>query len=652
MKNIVNGFKNIIGKINKVNESYSKWSEKKPQNILLQFFPRNLFLLIFSIVIVCLLVPKVTNNYMISYVTNNFTGYDKPIVTKSVKQKMKIVKTKEIKKLGIVFGTYKRVNNSTYKLEIIEDNDKVIYSKNFNAKKLPDNKLKYFKVNRKIDPKKEYKFIVTPIKVKDENHAITVAMNKKEIYYSITRHSSFYNEVLVACFIFLIIFFIINYLINNNKIKSERKFLLLMLTYIIPILFIYPAFDIPDEIFHFNKSMRLSQYDITNTPAYTMTEKKVKAPKNLNCLYYSEIKAPESNNILRDEYFKCFKSTKTIYKKVAKVSPNKSLSYSIPAIGIKIADLVSNSPMVIFYSGRIINFLVAFLIIMYALKIIPKHKKIFLMVVLIPVFIQQMISYSYDSLLNALCILVTAYLIKFYNTKEKITKKELLILTISAIFILDIKEPYILLFFPLLLLDKKKFGKEKYDKLKSLMIMGGTALITCFIIKYLNNIGVKAGEGATNTIASVLFHPRHLLKIIYNTINYNTSFYLESMIGSFGWLSKKLDLFIVYNYLIFMGFVTAADESKLTLKTKIINILLILILLAGGVFFAMYLLWTPTGNEIVEGVQGRYFLAVLLLFLIMLVPKKRKLKIKSETIYQFLNISMISYIITILVAFY
>ena len=94
-----------------------------------------------------------------------------------------------------------------------------------------------------------------------------------------------------------------------------------------------------------------------------------------------------------------------------------------------------------------------------------------------------------------------------------------------------------------------------------------------------------------------------------------------------------------------------SEESNLKLKYRLINIALIIILI-GGIFLAMYLYWTPTGNTIIEGVQGRYFLPVLLLLMAMLTPKKRKIELEDDTIYSFINISMIIYICTLLFSFY
>jgi uncharacterized membrane protein len=48
----------------------------------------------------------------------------------------------------------------------------------------------------------------------------------------------------------------------------------------------------------------------------------------------------------------------------------------------------------------------------------------------------------------------------------------------------------------------------------------------------------------------------------------------------------------------------------------------IFLLSAGFIFTALYLYWTPAGNPLVLGVQGRYFLPTAPLLLLLLANRK------------------------------
>ena len=140
------------------------------------------------------------------------------------------------------------------------------------------------------------------------------------------------------------------------------------------------------------------------------------------------------------------------------------MTYFVSALGIKIVDAFTNSPMVIFYAGRLFNCLLSFSIILYALKKIKKHSSLVLLITMIPMFIYQMISYSYDSILNSLCILVVALLINFITEDKKIEKRDLVIYSICTILIFSIKMPYVLISSLIVFVDSKKFSDKKYKK--------------------------------------------------------------------------------------------------------------------------------------------------------------------------------------------
>ena len=650
MKKLIN---NIEKWIDKINEKYSNFSKRTPQKYFLQFFPNNIFLTILFIVLLIWFIPKVMNNTVLQYQTTNLDKFSDKIFDKSIEQKINIANLKEIANLEVYFGTYGGRKNSVYKFQILKD-DEAIYTKTLNAKNLQDNSYYNFKTNiSKIDKNSKYKFVLTPVKVTKSN-AISVLQNANgEFVHRIINKSEFYDEVIIISIVFLIIFFIVNYLINNEKINKEKSFLLLMLIYLLPILFIYPTYETPDEPFHFRKAVGLSQYNLNKTPYENMMTKKMNLPKNSECL--SSTGPLIYNNIIKKEdYLKCFKSTKNIKNSYVKTETIRLLSSIPAAIGVKIADTFSNSPMIIFYSGRLFNFLIAFMLILVAFRIIPKHKKILLMIVLIPMFIQQMISYSYDAILNSLCILVMSYLIKFYYAKN-ITMKEIIIYSIISFIILDIKAPYILLSLPIFFIDKSKFGFQKHDKIKQLSIMSFMILIGFLISRYISNIGYIAtgnslGSNIGNSISSILFHPKHLLVVVYSTLKVKGLEYITSTIGKFGWYTKDLNLLLVIAYIVFLIVAAISENGEIKLKNKIINILLMLILIAS-ICLAMYVSWTPTGNVVIEGVQGRYFLPTLFI-IFMLIPKKRMLKVNNKTIYSFLNITLLFYVITLLFEFY
>ncbi|MBR2997603.1 MAG: DUF2142 domain-containing protein [Bacilli bacterium] len=647
MKNI---FKSIYGFINLINQKYKNLFKTKLKYIL-QFFPSNIYLLILFIVLLVLVTPKLINNKVTVYATEYGTVIPDEIVDKSIYQEIDTTNISRINELAIKFSTYMRKNNSIYQL-LVYKNDDIFYKENIDASKLKDNEFGVFKINKKVDKDAKYKFEIKPIKVKKGN-GITISTDKEGNYtYRLYDKSNFYNETIFLAFIFLILFFVINYLINNGKIKNENHYFKIMSIYFILIALVFPPLFEPDSYYHFDRAYTVSQNNIIDF-IKSNTLKSELYPSNIDCLNYGNDGNIENEVYDKESITECFKSKELITNKDEIRADNK-IAFIFSALGIKIAMLFTNSPMIIYYVGRFFNMIAAFFIILFALKIAPNHKRILLSFVMIPVFMQQMCSYSYDSILNALCILIIAYLLKFFSNNEKIRTRDLIIYLISILVLFIIKQPYVLVGLPILFVNKEKFGKKKINKYIYLFIIAVCLGILFFIPKLEKDVVITENSEGRGMTLSSLFNIKKTLQLIYYTIRYNLHFYLETFIGGLAWLNYTyLSKVLIYFYLLFLGIGILSEKQEIKMKRLIkIIIILINIALIFGIFLAMYLAWTKPTSSTIEGVQGRYFYAPVLCILLCLIPKKNKINISNETFYTFFNISSLIYLITMLYLFY
>lgn len=648
----MNNYINII--INFIKNVFNNYSDFITKHRLLHFLPKNLLIFVISIILIMISsISFFEDDYVINKRITVLNGVYGEIYDRSVKQDIDIKKIEKIEKFGIKFATYARKNTAKYKLVFYKDKE-IIKQYNLSSEKIADNKDKFFNLNlKKIDKNSKYSFELIPIDATKDN-SITMYKDNEDIGYIIVNKSEFYKTNIVLYILFAFVFLIINIIINKGIIKSEKNYFLLMLIYIIPILFLIPAFEIPDEPYHFYKSYKVSQYSFTNTPNYNMSKKKLKVPKNINCLYYAF--SYNENVTNKNNLNNCFKNESNIYKKEKNAKSSNRLFIAIPgAIGIKIADILTNSPMIIFYTGRLFVLLASILILLHALKVTPKYKKIFLIIMCIPMFIHQMVSYSYDSLLDSMCILLCAYLIKFFEGKN-ISNKDLIMYTILTVMITVIKLPYVLLGVPILFINKEKFGNKKYTKIiKSIIYL----LVIMFMYKLvicIDNIGIKNTTKSVigtskNTISDLIRNPKYTIMLILRTMKYNGPDYFNSMIGNFGWLHYPLSNQFVFTYYMFIIALIMSEKNDFSKKIKMGCLFLILIII-GGIFLALFLDWTPHLGKVIEGVQGRYFLPLLPIVFIMLIPKNNKISIKDRTIYNFINLSMFIFIIKIIASFY
>lgn len=115
------------------------------------------------------------------------------------------------------------------------------------------------------------------------------------------------------------------------------------------------------------------------------------------------------------------------------------------------------------------------------------------------------------------------------------------------------------------------------------------------------------------------------------TINANGSKYLLSMFGGEVGLNEHVILHTFVPYVFFIISLTAGILNE-EIKNKFsryqtIIIALIILAIVGLVFTSLYIQWTETEEVTIKGVQGRYFLPVLPLILLLLRKTKNTYRI-------------------------
>ena len=108
----------------------------------------------------------------------------------------------------------------------------------------------------------------------------------------------------------------------------------------------------------------------------------------------------------------------------------------------------------------------------------------------------------------------------------------------------------------------------------------------------------------------------------------------------FSWLTYKLPLsFIMLGYAgLFIVFMYDDGDSRLKLPNKSLLRLAVvqtLVFIASlvAVAGALYIGWTPVGQNWVDGIQGRYFLPVIPLLIPIFMVIRRKVKITIDKPY-------------------
>ena len=453
-------------------------------------------------------------------------------------------------------------------------------------------------------------------------------------------------EILFFMIILTIGFLLINFY-SKNKEDIVKITIVTILIFGVLFVFTTPLLDVPDENYHLYRSELTSQGIISS--ANIMDH-----PKTIEFIN-SKYDLPRDKNRGNHPYgMSIFNNTNFTF------GYNSFTGYIPQAIGIKIAKLLGLNVVWLIWLGRICNLLFYTAIVGFAIKKTPIFKVPFALVSMLPMSVYMASSLSIDSSVNALGLLAIAIFFKMYSGPDNsITMKEILLFDIVVFFCAICKMPYIILIFLLLLIPISKFtDKKQYALITSTNIVG---LLTIFYLytAYISHtiklprIESLLGLDNTNANANMALNNDNSMAINNSAIankssnsapkkpllSYETikivlkSAFLQlyeqyERLFTFGWLTyqSKLLTNISLVYYSLIGFIYPENINR-SKKTRFFSILIFscIYLLTYAGLFVGYTLYQNPNATMVTGVQGRYFIPILVLIPFIISLNKDKL---------------------------
>jgi uncharacterized membrane protein len=632
--------------------------------IIFQFLPHDpivFLLLIMSIITLIKFNIYSANEYVSVFEQFDVSSNIGPITEKIQVDLDFLESDVEFSNICFRVGTYERENDLDMTFSV-ENGESILLQETISTSKIEDYSLMCFDAgNFSLEELKNNDIFLSPSDNVSSTNAITIfqgADGNLDVALVRVQNSNLKYFSLICFIAFIGVFLIINYFINKKKLK-ENNFLILLLIYIMPILFIVPPYQVPDEPAHFYRAYHLSEYNFNDSVYDNLVNKELSVPSNVGCINYTLIQTADRVESLSD-IGSCLKSSDNKIIENSNVGTGSIFGYIVPAIAIKIADIFTNSPLIIFYVGRIFNFSLSFYLLYLAVKIAPRHKKLFLIVGTMMMFIQQMISYSYDSLLNSLVLIYIAYILKLIYGNRKVKWKDWFLLIIVLFIVNNIKKlVYLPLALFLLFIPKDKF-KNKRQKYMAIILNIIIILLLLKLTNMLVNLGyngsnvlesASTGSSSGDQLSYLLNNPLDILKISLNTIKLKGMFYLNGIVGYFGWFKFKISDKYILVYLLLFIYVILGEKSNLKVNDRI-KILLGVILSISLICFAMYIYWSDYMLLYVEGVQGRYFIPLLLPLALVFISKNNKYNIDSKIVYSVINILLLQYVLTLVLWYY
>lgn len=449
--------------------------------------------------------------------------------------------------------------------------------------------------------------------------------------------------VFIISLVILLGFFVL----NKYFINLEKSFLILALVFGVFMIFLVPPFQVPDEIVHFYRAYEVSQGDFI--PSRSGDKVGSNMPEGI-CEFveagnYEMIPAKYNEKLDIDNLINSSKvnidNNKTKFVHVGGASIYMPIQYFPQAAGLLIGKVFNLPVLFMFYLGRLFNMLVWVALTYLALKIIPFGKKVLFLIALIPMVIQQAASMSPDGLLIGISFLFTSYCLHLAFVKEKVDIKDIIKIVIMSMMIISMKVVYTPLILLLTLINAKKF-KHKWDLILLVigMIVAGGLINVLWVnaVSFVNTVATPSPNvNSVQQIKYVLHYPFGYIYTLFNTFIQSSEFYAESLVGILGWLDYSLPYPLIYSYIFLIIFNSIANDEKEEFKISNIQkgiLLFTSLSIIILVITSLYVAWTDVGTSKVSGVQGRYFIPIILSLL--LAFANNKVTIKSRNLYQYL----------------
>ncbi len=472
-------------------------------------------------------------------------------------------------------------------------------------------------------------------------------INFYDLRYKLSLNSSLDKYYVIFILLSIILSVGVFIMCIKAKIADEKIPKIFVVTAIVlgvVYLFLSPLFTGSDEHNHYYRI-----YEISDGTLVTPTDKVVgsQLPQSLSETF---TKASGHNTTVKYENIRDMlnielnRSNKTEYGDLWTNSYNNTALYSpvqyFPqVIGFSVAKLFDFGPYLIGMFGRAFNLIFYVVLGYFSLKLIPKAKMFYLLILLSPNMLQCATTLSADAFTNIIFLLLIALLFKICYSKDKIDKRKELLLLILCIIISLCKIVYLPIVFLILLINSDKFKKGNKGK-----------TIFSILTILLSVIAGLLWMSYTDGVFDIAYDKTEFQKdfIFNNMLNYVVVFvrtfanyiikYIECLFVGTTMYHSQLNMpaFISFFYIILVALALLKDnvKNKLNVSKRVI-IAFVGIIIVGLISTAIYIQCTAqyysVGNSTIEGIQGRYFIPIIML--IPFVFQFKNIKLNNKILY-------------------
>ncbi len=310
--------------------------------------------------------------------------------------------------------------------------------------------------------------------------------------------------------------------------------------------------------------------------------------------------------------------------------------YWLSGAGIALARLLGLGKILMYFLGKGFVFLGYLAVGFWSIRLMPFAKNLIFLVYLLPISMQQATSFSYDTTVNALAFLLIAYCLHLTFGVEKLCPKHWIGLIVLSAVLAPCKVVYVLISLCCLLIPRKKAQQNRHYYLGIAGTFGASAIsLLLFQASKIHSVVSDSHEvalGGTNYTLDYFLHaPAKLIGMYVRTFQEYGDFYFTSMLGGkLGRLDIDIPwiLILLFAVLLLLSVVPKQGERFFFSTWGKFWLCLICAGVISSSMLGIMFDWTPETSLVIEGVQGRYFLPVLPL--LVLITRNRTLTLQRD----------------------
>ena len=356
-----------------------------------------------------------------------------------------------------------------------------------------------------------------------------------------------------------------------------------------------PPFEVPDEVYHFWRPLIIAQGQLM--PQRRGAPDAGTIPLGAqNLVFVMQTRKTAEGKYTREQMAVAARSPLEAGRPKLVRFPSwyTPVPYAPQAMAGLVMRLFGLRPFLVFYLGRLLNLAAALALMAMAMRAAPEHATMLAAVTLLPMTMAQFASWSADALTIALAALLIALLLGERAPRGAIV----------VAFVLALCKPAYFLIALLALHTRWRRGVKA-------AVIGASALGTVLALAYAR-IGAYAQRmfdpiDPAAQLRCLISDPMRFVRAVGHDVPSHGRMYMEQLVGRFGGgVQVGMPSWAIVAEILLLLAVAVFGRAKA--RPTVGGI----VVLSGiGIFLSQFLIWSVACGEVVEGVQGRYFLPLL-----------------------------------------